>query len=169
MVQYVEDIDPADPGVANGAADLVTLDRAPWHLWAVGVVSLLWNGFGAIDYTMSQLRNRDYLGGAASSMGITTDQMIAYIDSFPVWMHGFWALGVWGAVAGSILLLLRKRHAVWAFGLSLLGLAVTQFYQALTPQPEWVQSNIVMNLVIWSIATFLLIYAVSMRNKGVLR
>lgn len=162
MVQYMDDAETVT------AMDQAARD-APWHLWAVGGVSLLWNCFGATDYTMSQLRNRDWLGGAAESMGITAEQMIAYIDGFPGWMHAFWALGVWGALIGSVLLLLRKRQAVWAFGLSLLGLAVTQFYQALTPQPEWVQSNVAMNLVIWSIATFLLIYAVSMRNKGVLR
>lgn len=163
MAHYMEDAELVP--VTGSAAARTT----PWHLWAVGVVSLLWNAFGATDYTMSQLRNRDYLGSAAESMGITADQMIAYINGFPAWMHAFWALGVWGALVGSILLLLRKRQAVWAFGLSLLGLAVTQFYQALTPQPDWVQSALVMNLVIWSIATFLLIYAVSMKNKGVLR
>ena len=143
--------------------------QAPWHLWAVGGVSLLWNAVGATDYTMSQLRNRDYLGNAAEGVGITAEQMIAYIESFPAWMHAFWALGVWGALVGSALLLLRTRRAVWAFGLSLIGLAVTQIYQAVTPQPDWVTSNLAMNLVIWSIATFLLIYAISMRNKRVLR
>lgn len=162
----VEDANYAAPMSTTGAE---SAHATPWHLWAVGGVSLLWNAFGATDYTMSQTRNRDYLGSAAETMGITADQMIAYIDGFPVWMHAFWALGVWGALIGSVLLLLRKRHAVWAFGLSLLGLAVTQFYQALTPQPAWVESAVVMNLIIWSIATFLLIYAVSMKNKGVLR
>ena len=142
---------------------------APWHLWVVGAVSLLWNAFGATDYTLSQLRNRAWLDGAAQSMGITGDQMIAYIDSFPAWMHAFWALGVWGAFIGSILLLLRIRYAVWSFALSLLGLAVTQIYQAMSERPEWAQQAIGMTLVIWSVATFLLIYAVSMRNKGVLR
>lgn len=163
MVDYTDNAAPVT-GSENGLAR-----ATPWHLWAVGGVSLLWNAFGATDYTMSQMRNRDYLGSAAESMGITVDQMIAYIDGFPVWMHAFWAMGVWGALIGSVLLLLRKRLAVWAFGLSLLGLAVTQFYQAFTPQPAWAQSAVVMNLVIWSIATFLLIYAVSMKNKGVLR
>lgn len=163
MARFMES---AGPVVGAGSA---ASGRTPWHLWAVGGVSLLWNSFGAADYTMSQLRNRDWLGGAAESMGITADQMIAYIEGFPGWLHAFWALGVWGALIGSVLLLLRKRHAIWAFGLSLFGLAVTQFYQAFTPQPEWVESNLVMNLVIWSIATFLLIYALSMRNKGVLR
>lgn len=163
MDQYM---DNADPVTASAPAPA---RAAPWHLWAVGVVSLMWNAFGATDYTMSQLRNRDYLGSAAESMGIGVDQMIAYIDGFPGWMHAFWALGVWGALIGSVLLLMRKRHAVWAFGLSLLGLAVTQLYQAVTPQPEWVEQAVGMTITIWSIATFLLIYAISMRKKGVLR
>lgn len=162
MVQYMED------------AERVTTEHAstrgaPWHLWAVGGVSLLWNSVGITDYTLSQLRNRDWLGAAADNMGIGVDDMIAYIDGFPAWMHGFWAIGVWGAFIGSILLLFRRRLAVWVFAASLLGLAVTQFYRAFTPQPDWVQGDLVFNLILWSIATFLLIYAVSMRNKGVLR
>ena len=163
MVQFIDETTPVM--VADPAEPLGT----PWHLWAVGGVSLLWNLFGVTDYTMSQLRNRAYLGSAAESMGISADEMVAYIDSFPAWMHAFWALGVWGALAGSVLLLLRKRQAVWAFGLSLLGLAVTQLYQAISPQPDWAVQAVGMTLVIWSIATCLLIYAVSMRNKRVLR
>lgn len=164
MVDFMEEAEPAAV-----PAEPVETRRTPWHLWAVGGLSLLWNAFGANQYTMSQLRNRDYLGRAAKSMGIAPDQMIAYIDGFPGWMHAFWALGVWGALLGSVLLLMRKHHAVWAFALSLLGLAVTQIYQAVTPQPDWAEGAVLMNVVIWSIAIFLVIYAVIMRRKGVLR
>jgi len=164
MVDFVTDGHPL-----GTRADTTRPGRAPWHLWAVGVLSLLWNLFGATDYTMSQLRNEAYLGSAAKSMGITAADMIAYIDSFPAWMDGFWALGVWGALLGSVLLLLRSRHAVWSFGGSLLGLAVTQIYQAMMPKPDWADAATGMTIVIWSVATFLLIYAISMRNKSVLR
>ena len=156
-----------DHGEAASTADR-GLRMAPWHLWTVGVVSLLWNLIGAADYTLTQLSNRAWIEGGAERMGITAEQMIAYIDGFPAWLHAFWALGVWGAVIGSILLLARSRYAVWSFAFSLLGLAVTQFRRAFTPQPEWVQGDVVFNLILWSIATFLLIYAISMRNKGVL-
>lgn len=162
MVDFVEQNTPAD------AAAPARVHGTPMHLWAVGGLSLLWNAFGATDYTMSQLRNRDWLNGAAESMGITADQMIAYIDSFPAWMHAFWALGVWGALIGSVLLLLRKRQAVWAFGLSLLGLAATQIYQMTTPQPAWAEMAVGMTIAIWAIALLLLLYAIWMRNKGVL-
>jgi hypothetical protein len=164
MVEFTEEGE-ADPVAAQPAARR----GPPWHLWAVGLLSLLWNLIGVADYTLSQLGNRAWLKGGADQMGTTVENMIAYIESFPAWAHAFWALGVWGAVFGSILLLLRNRLAVWAFAISLLGLAVTQFYRAFAPQPEWAQGDLVFNLILWSIATFLLIYAVSMRNKGVIR
>ena len=163
MVEYVEEAGPV------GTAAPIREGRAPWHLWAVGGLSLLWNAFGALDYAMSQLRNEAYLGSAAQSMGISAAEMIAFIDSFPAWMHAFWALGVWGALIGSILLLMRSRYAVWSFAVSLLGLAVTQGYQATMPKPEWAQSATLINMIIWAIAIALLIYAIVMRKRGVLR
>lgn len=172
MVQFAEEGEPAPHDIvldpAHGTAQ-EDRGRATWHLWAVGGVSLAWNMIGATHYTFSQLRNRAWLGTAAEKMGVSTADMIAYLDSFPAWTHAFWALGVWGAVLGSILLLTRSRQAVWAFAASLLGLAVTQFYRLLAPQPDWVGEDLALNLTLWSVATFLLIYAASMRNKGVLR
>lgn len=145
--------------------------KTPWHLWVVGFVSLLWNSFGANDFTQSQLRNRDYLAAMSEGMGVTADQMIAYIDSFPMWATVLWAMGVWGALIGSVLLLLRMRYAVSAFAVSLLGLAGSTLYQLVTPQPDWTQNStgMMMQLLIWTIAIVLLLYAWRMRQRGVLR
>ena len=162
-------VDYIEPDEAMAPANPLAPARRPLHLWVVGIVSLLWNCVGALDYTMSQLRNETYLGASASGMGIKVSDMIAYINSFPAWAHACWALGVWGALAGSALLLAKSRFAVWAFGVSLLGLAGTTAYQALSLRPAWAEKADLMPIVIWSIATFLLIYAMSMRNKGVLR
>ena len=145
--------------------------RTPWHLWAVGVISLLWNAFGANDYLQTQLGNLDYMEAVVTDMGVSAEDALAYFNGFPGWVHAFWALGVWGSVLGSVLLLLRLRYAVWAFAISLLGLAGTTLYQVTSEQPEWATSgmSMIMSILIWSLATFLLIYAVSMKNKGVLR
>ena len=140
--------------------------KAPWHLWVVGIVSLLWNAIGAYDYTMTNLRNQAYL----DSMGYPAEG-IAYLEAFPIWAHTGWALGVWGAILGSILLLMRSRHAVWAFVASIVGIALTTVYEAeadLPPelaelQPGWFP------FLLWGIALFLLWYAWSMKSKGVLR
>ncbi|WP_375289410.1 hypothetical protein [Qipengyuania sp.] len=164
MVEFVEDDSARAVPVRTATAE-----GTPWHLWAVGVVSLLWNAFGANDYLQTQLGNLAYFETMLGGMEVTPAQAMAYFQSFPVGVTGFWALGVWGAVAGSILLLLRTRLAVWAFAGSLIGLGVNTLYQLLTPQPDWIDSSTPMTIVIWSVATFLLIHAISMRGKGVLR
>ncbi|MBY8337365.1 hypothetical protein KYN89_09900 [Alteriqipengyuania sp. NZ-12B] len=145
--------------------------RTPWHLWVVGIVSLAWNAFGANDYLQTQLGNLAYFESMMDGIEATPQQALAYFQSYPAWVHGAWAVGVWGAVLGSLLLLLRTRFAVYAFALSLLGLATTTVYQMVVGQPDWVQNTTttIITIVIWSIATFLLIYAASMRSKGVLR
>ena len=140
--------------------------KAPWHLWVVGIVTLLWNGFGANDYTQTQLRNMDYL----NSMGYP-QAGIDYLDQFPAWAEAGWALGVWGAVTGSVLLLLRSRFAVWSFVISLIGIALTTVYEAgadmpaelAEMQPGWFP------ILLWGLAIFQLWYAWSMKKKGVLR
>ena len=145
--------------------------KTPWHLWVIGFITLAWNAFGGWDYYATQSGNLAYLGSAAASMGTTAEAIIAFFRALPTWFHAFWAFGVWGALLGSLLLVLRSRFAVWAFALSLLGLAVTTVYQQTIERPAWAvsQTTMIMSLVIWSIATFLLIYAFSMQRKGVLR
>ena len=93
--------------------------------------------------------------------------------AMPTWMYGPWILGVWGAVAGSILLLMRSRFAVWAFGLSLIGAVVSliygQFINPAPPLPAEMAMMSYMPYVITLIAAFLAWYAWTMSKKGVLR
>ena len=96
----------------------------PTHLWVVGILSLLWNAFGAADYTMTQLGSLAWF----EMMGLGADEL-AWTRSFPAWAVAAWAFGVWGSVAGSVLLLARSRHAVTAFVLSILGAAASFAYQ----------------------------------------
>lgn len=97
---------------------------------------------------------------------------IAYMQAMPAWLSAFWALGVWGSLAGSVLLLARSRHAVTAFAVSLVGLAVSQSYHlfdAAMPASMNSGAMMVMNLLIWSALLFFLWYARRMTAAGVLR
>ena len=139
--------------------------RTPAHLWIVGALSLLWNGFGCYDYLMTNLRNQAYLSQ------FTADQL-AYFDSLPAWLTAFWALGVWGGLAGSILLLMRSRHAVLVYGLSFIGAVVGLGYQMfMTAMPASMKEGMMgmMPWVIILIAAFLLWYAWNAQKKGLLR
>lgn len=143
--------------------------RTPAHLWIVGVLSLLWNGFGCYDYLMTRTKGAAYI----DSM-MHTDQgaaIMAYINSFPIWVSAAWGLGVWGGLAGSILLLMRSRHAVAAFAVSMIGAIVGLGWQLLNPSGIAEMSetvNRVMPYVIILVAVALFLYARAQRAKGLL-
>ena len=135
--------------------------KTPWHLWAVGVLTLLWNAVGIMSYITTRL-------GMLDDLGMTPDQ-IAYFESYPVWANSFWALGVWGAFVGSLLLLMRSRWAVASFAVSVVGLLGTSLYQhVLTQTPESLQ-NPGIAIAIWVTTLFSLFYALRMAKVGVLR
>jgi len=139
--------------------------RTPLHLWIAGGLATVWNGFGAFDYLMTQTRNAAYLAGF-------TDPQRVYFESFPMWMEAMWALGVWGGLAGSLLLLTRSRFASAAFGVSLAGLAASTVWQyVLSSPPEDMTGGAIMamNLAIWAVAIGLLVYAIRVQRRGVLR
>ncbi|QCB55334.1 hypothetical protein E5675_13440 [Sphingopyxis sp. PAMC25046] len=140
--------------------------KTPWHLWAVGVVSLLWNAFGAFDYVMTKMGNAEY-------MAAFTPEQQAYFTSFPLWANVGWALGVWGSVLGSLLLLARSRHAVTAFLLSLVGLAISSIYQFGMHYSDLERMfgtfPMIFTAVIWVIVIALFLYARAQTSKGVLR
>lgn len=139
---------------------------APWHLLVVGIVSLLWNLVGAADYTMTQLGGEEFMQRAGMDAA-----EIAYIGSLPAWATAGWALGVWGAVAGSLLLLARSRFAVWAFAVSLVGVLVMTAYTFANPYPESMTSTAgtLLEWMIKLVAVLLLAYAWAMRERGILR
>ena len=144
--------------------------KTPWHLWVVGVVATLWNAFGVTDYVMTRTRREAWIDQMMP--GTDSAKIMAYIDAFPIWASAGWALGVWGALAGSLLLLARSRHAVAAFAVSLLGAISGLGYQLANPIdiPEMTQgANGVMPYVIIAIAALLLWYAVRQKAAGVLR
>lgn len=141
--------------------------KTPWHLWVVGALSLLWNAFGGYDFIMTTTQGEAYM--RASGM----DQpMIDYFSAMPMWMYVPWTLGVWGAVIGSILLLIRNRLATPIFGLSLLGAVTSLVYGLMNPMPPLPEAMAIMKFMPWVIvviAAFLLWYAWTMSKKGVLR
>jgi hypothetical protein len=149
---------------------MATHARTPLHLWIVGALALLWNGFGAYDYVMTRMRNTDYLAGMMPT--VDPNAMLAWVDAFPAWASAGWALGVWGGLAGSILLLMRNRWAVPAFAVSLIGALLGLGYQILAAPPlagAEGAMNTIMPYVIILVALALFLYARAMKAKGVLR
>jgi hypothetical protein len=138
--------------------------RAPWHLWVVGIAALLWNAVGALDYVMTQTRNAQY-------MAAFTPEQLAFFYGLPAWTVAAWAIGVWGGVLGSLLLLLRKSLATWVFLVSLIGVVLTTLQNYVLSNGLEVMGGpgaVVFTAVIFLVAVALYVYARAMTTQRVL-
>ena len=139
-------------------------NSTPWHLWVIGIVALLWNSMGAMDYVMSQLRIEAYMSGF-------TPEQLAFFYSMPTWAIAAWATGVWAGVGGSIALLFRRLEAVWLYLASFIGVVVTNFQNYVLS--NWMEVagdafTLAFAAVIFLVALGLYIYARAMRKRQVL-
>ena len=137
--------------------------RTPMHLWIVGVLALLWNFMGAFDYLATQLKLESYMSNF-------TQEQLDYFYGLPTWAVSGWAFAVWGAVAGSIGLLMRKRWSVWAFAVSLVGMVVSSIYTVILTDGITMSGTggVIFTVVIWIVAIFLLWYSMQQAKAGVL-
>ena len=139
-----------------------TQTKTPWHLWVVGVLSLLWNGFGCFDFTMTATRNAAYLEPYPQ-------EMLDYWFAMPMWVWALWVIGVFGGFFGSILLLLRRKLAVPLFGASFLAAAISMLVGMLDADAPRMEGAGVMSAIIILIALLLAVYAGWMSRRDVLR
>jgi hypothetical protein len=125
---------------------------------------------GAYDYVMTRMHSMAYL--AKSMPGIDPNIGLAWLESMPMYAQIGWGLGVWGALLGAVLLLIRSRYSVWAYGASVLGMVLCFGYQlGLAPPLPGADSRMfkIFPYVIIAIGLFMLWYSWSMEKKGVLR
>ncbi len=147
-------------------SDTTIRPDTPWRLWVVGVIGLLWNGFGAFDFTSTQLRGDVYL----RELGMN-DAAIAYYNAMPWWAMAIWAIGTLGALLATVLLLLRSKWALHVFVISFAGFLLSLVYSyVLSSPPDMGGENMwIMQLVIAAGCVFFIWYAWTMTKRGVLR
>jgi len=139
--------------------------KAPWHLWVIGIVGLLWSAMGAMDYLMTMTRNEEY-------MAAFTPGQLEFFYGFPVWVDAAWAIAVWGGVLGTILLLLRMGLAVWVLLVSFLAMVATAFHNYVLSNGMEVVGDtfsLVFTAIIFLAGLGLYLYAKAMHTKGVLK
>jgi hypothetical protein len=141
------------------------MSERPWHLWVVGVIAVLFNGIGVFDWIMNLLQGADYLASA----GMTQPQIDHYIG-LPLWMKAIWTIGVWSALLGSVLILMRNRRAATVFAVSLAAFLVSLLYTyVLTDGGDILgQRMAVASAFITAVLVFLMAYARVMAKRGVL-
>ncbi|MEH6696979.1 MAG: hypothetical protein V7675_18230 [Hyphomonas sp.] len=136
--------------------------KTPWHLWLVGGLSLLWNAFGCVDFTMTATRNAAYLEPYPQ-------EMLDYWLNMPTWMWADWAVGVFGGLLGSIALLLRRKLAVPLFAASFIAASISMSFGFLDENAPRMEGAGLMSGIIIVIALLLAVYAWWMSRRDVLR
>jgi len=151
---------------AEAMADAATQSaKTPWHVWLVGVVSLLWNSVGAMDFVMTETRNKAY-------MSAFTPAQLEFYYGYPFWVVAAWGIAVWGGVLGSLLLLFRRRLAVHLFLASLACMVLTDLYNFALCNGLKIMGGmgtLIFSAVIFVIGALLVFYARSMCKRSVLR
>lgn len=134
------------------------------HLWVVGVLALLWNLFGLVDFSATMTRWEPYMGNYSA-------EQLDYFYGFPAWANAVWGIAVITSVLGSIGLLSRRDWAVWMFGVAIVAMAVTSLYNLVLSDGVAMMggTGIAFTVVIWLVAIFLFLYARRMSQRGVLR
>ena len=145
--------------------------KTPWHLWVLGIVGLIWFAGGANDYVQTKLENAGYLQMMADSVGVSLQTILDYYGNFPLWANVMWALGVWGSIAGGLLLLLRSKFAFHCFIVSLIGLLGTTIYTYTSDMPPELNTtfSLVFTIIIWVTVAGYAYYSHRMTQAGVLR
>jgi hypothetical protein len=134
--------------------------KAPWHLWAVGILSLLWNGAGAYTIVMAQ---------AGRLANLSTDE-VAYYAAQPAWYVILVDIAVIAPVLAAVALLLRSRFAVLLFAVGLAAVLCADVYElaAGTSRALLNATTMIVTSLILAIAILQLWYSQTMRTRAVL-
>ena len=137
--------------------------RAPWHLWLVGILGLLWNSVGTFDFVMTQTQNESY-------MDRLTPEQLEVFTHFPMWLTVIWGFAVLGGLLGAVLLLMRKRLAMPVLLVSLVAMAATALHNSFFANGLYATGGTApaFVLLIFAVALGLWFYARVMGNRGVL-
>ncbi len=141
-------------------ATTASRSRAPFHLWVVGLVLLLWNGLGVALAIAAQ----------TARLPSSTPEVTAYFDSQPLWFVLLADLGPLAGLGGSLALLLESRFAARLFVAQLTIIALANAYELavgtslllISPQTRSASAFLAVTILA-AIA-----YATYLRRRGVL-
>lgn len=144
--------------------DYKTRSGAPWWFWLISGVALLWNLMGVAAYI--------------HDVNLSPEQIVeTYGDKIgeamavqPAFITGAYALAVFGGALGCLLLLLRKKAAIWPLLISFICVVIQQIYGWFITgvMGEFSLANRLMYISIPIIAALLIWFARRMTARGIL-
>lgn len=90
---------------------------APGWYMVAAVAALLFEAFGSYSYLTDVTRSETALAA------LPLDQRMM-MEAMPAWIYAAYAIAVWSGLAGAVGLVVRRRWALPALGLSLLAILI---------------------------------------------
>ena len=132
--------------------------KTPWHIWAVGIVALLWNVSGAYTIMMAEAgKLADLDAGEA-----------AYYAAQPAWFVVVTDIALASAIAAAIAILVRRQIAAWLFAVSFAAALATNVYDIAAGTSRMLVNSgaMIATVLILAIGILELVYAWSMKKHG---
>ena len=138
---------------------------APWHLWVVGGLALIWSAASCYSYVMTRTANAGYF----ESTGLTPE-MVAYFGALPAWYIVAWTIGVWSELLATFGLLIRRPWSVWLFAISMPAMLAMSVATMLNEYAREMlgQVGLIFTAMTVFFSVFEVLYSMAMRKNGVL-
>ena len=131
--------------------------------WLISIVALFWNFMGIIAYL-----GQAYISDDALKMLPEENQL--YFSNVPAWVTAAFAVAVFGGFLGSIGLIIRKKWAYFLFVISFLAFLVQHLYNFFIQNYiEMTGSQMILPIVTFIVALFLIYFSKQKSQQGVLR
>jgi uncharacterized membrane protein len=138
--------------------------NTPWWFWLVSGIALIWNLMGVGAYLKdTRLSDADIIATYGEVVG---QAALAQ----PAWVTAAYALAVFGGALGCLMLLLRKRIAIWPLIISLLAVIAQQGYLWIASgvMAHIPTSSMIMYISIPLVAIFLVWFAKKMAVEQII-
>ena len=129
--------------------------------WVIGIVALIWNLLGVVNYLISVMTGPEALGALPEAER-------ALYTNVPVSVTSAFAVAVWVGTIACVLLLLRKSLAVPLFAVSLIA-GVFQIGHALFVSKMIAVLGVsaaILPIVVVVVAAFLFWFSISAKRRG---
>ena len=129
--------------------------------WGIAGIALIWNLMVLTAFQATMTMSEQDLRALP-----VAEQ--AFYTEMPVWVNVAFAVAVIGGLLGSLALILRRRWAVGLFALSLVGVVIQRIHMFF--MSDFIEvvalQRMVLPILVFFVAVFLLLYSMRVRRKG---
>ena len=125
-----------------------------WSFWLICVIGLIWNAMSCMNFVMQF---------DSEMLSNYPDEARKLVETRPAWSTVAFAVAVFGGLVGDVLLILKRKLALYVFSISVLGVLLTNIH---TLQISTSPNILVGSGISLAIGSFFIWYVTFCKNKS---